>query len=388
MMTRNRSFLAATLGLLVSPLVAFPASSESVSPEGTRFSASATGTALFVGALPSDVNHIPVRAGFSGATVSGDDRILATFDEFGATVATGGAGRHAEARGRGLDVSGVVVAGSAEAAAPPTPEPMADEARSVDVPNVASVSVGRGEAAPTWSDHACGAGRPLSFGSGRALGVVLPVAAIDVAHSDATTELRPAGDAFSVVAEARQGAATVSLLPGTPEQTTIELLGETVLRARADGQPGGAAVEYAAVGAEPTAPFVRITRGKEVTQFTSQQVFGGGVALAQTPLMEVRVGEGPRGFDTTGGAPHFVGADGTAASAVVDIVRVQLLTGGPGQALDVRIGHMEAEVTAPPGGVRCPIPSPNGVDKKPSIPALQADPARRTTARALRLFCC
>lgn len=341
-------------------MVAFPARSESVPPERLRFSASATGTALYVGALPPDVERrIGVRAGFSAASVSGDGRIFATYDEFGATVATGGAGRHAEARGQGLDVNGVVVAGSAEAAAPPTPAPVADDARRVDIPDVASVSLGRGEAAPAWSEQTCAAGRPLGFGSGKALGLVLPAAAIDVAHSDATTGLRPAGDAFSVVAEARQAATTMTLLPGTPEQTTVELLGETVLRARADGKPGGAALEYAAVGADPDAPFLRITRGKDVRQFTSQQVFGGGVALAQTPVMDLRIGEDPRGFDTAGGAPTFVGAEGTAASGVVDIARIQLLTGGPGEALDLRIGHLEVEVTAPAGGVRCPVPPSN-----------------------------
>ena len=376
---RSRSFLAAALGLLVPSLVAFPAGGQSAFPEESRFSASATGTALYVGALPPDVGHVASRAGFSGATVSAAGRILATQDEFGATVAAGGAGRHAEARGRGLDVNGLVVVGAAEAAAPPTPAPVADEVRLVDVPNVASVSVGRGEAAPAWSNDTCVAGKPLGFGSGRALGVVLPVAAIDVAHSDATTELRPVGDTLSVVAEVRQGAAAVSLLPGTPEQTTVEVLGETVLRARANGNPGGAALEYAAVGTDPDSPFLRITRGKEVVQFTSQQAFGGGVALAQTPVMELRIGEKPRGFDTTGGSPPFVGAEGAAASAVVDLVRVQLVTGGPGEALDVRIGHMEVEVAVPAGEVRCPAPTSNGVDKNLSFLAVSppSGPVRR-----------
>ncbi|MGH8993116.1 MAG: hypothetical protein ACRDZ7_16525, partial [Acidimicrobiia bacterium] len=288
----------------------------------------------------------------------------------------GDPGRHAEARGRGLDVNGLLVVGAAEAAAPPTPEPVADEVSLVDIPDVASVSLARGEAAPAWSNDTCGAGRPLSFGSGRALGVVLPVAAVDVAHSDATTGLRPAGDTFLVVAEARQGAGTVRLLPGTPEQTTVEVLGDTVLRARADGNPGGAALEYAAVGTDPAAPFIRITRGKEVVQLTSQEVFAGGVVLAQTPVMDLRIGESPRGFDTAGGAPPFVGADGTAASAVADLVRVQLVTGGPGEMLDIRIGHLEAEVTVPSGGVRCPVPVSNMADEARTASVLSA-PSRR-----------
>ena len=103
------------------------------------------------------------------------------------------------------------------------------------------------------------------------------------------------------------------------------------------------------------------------------------MALAQTPVMELRIGEEPRGFDTTGGSPPFVGAEGTAASAVVDLVRVQLLTGGPGEALDVRIGHMEVEVAVPAGGVRCPAPASNGVDKNLSFLAVSppSGPVRR-----------
>jgi hypothetical protein len=380
---RSRPFVAVALGPLLSSLMAFPAAAEGVPPE-RRFSASATGTALYVGALPPEVGHLAVRAGFSGATTSGYGRILATYDEFGGTVATGGAGRHAESRGRGLDVIGLVVAGAAEAAAPPTPAPVADEVSLVDIPEVASASLGRGEAAPAWGDDTCVSGRPLGFGSGRALGVVLPAAAIDVAHSNATTELRPAGDTLSVVAEVHQGAAVISLLPGTPEHTTVELLGETVLRARADGKLGGAALEYAPVGMDPDAPFVRITRGEEVVEFTSQQVFGGGVALAQTPVMDVRIGEDPRGYGTAGGAPPFVGAEGTAASAVVDLVRVQLLTGGPGEMLDVRIGHMEAEVTAPAGGVRCPAPAPNDADRNLSVLVAGPPSTSRRCARRRR----
>jgi hypothetical protein len=379
---RTRFFLAVALGLLVPSLLAVPAGSQGVAAEGLSFSASATGTALYMGALPTDVERMGVRAGFSGAAVSGAGRILATYDEFGATVATGGPGRHTEARGQGLDINGVVVAGSAEAAAPPTSAPVVDEARRVDIPNVASVSLGRGEAAPAWTDHSCVTGRPLSFGSGRALGVALPVVAIDEARSEATTELRPAGDTVAVVAEAHQRAATINLLPGTPEQTTVELLGDTVLRARADGTPGGAALEYAAVGADSDAPFLRVTRGEEVTEFTSQQVFGGGVALAQTPVMDLRIGEEPRSFAPAGGAPTFVGAEGTAASGVVDIIRVQLLTGGPGEALDLRIGHLEVEVTAPAGGLRCPAPASNQPGRHRD---LVMDPRQRGGDRARRL---
>ena len=364
-MLRTRVFLVA-LGLFASCLMTVPAGGQTAEPGELGFSASATGTALYVGALPSDIGgRAALRVGFSGATVSAAGPTGAVFDEFGANVATGSGGRHVEARGRGVDVNGLVVAGSAEAGAPPTPAPVAAEVSLVDVPGVASAFLARGEAAPVWNDHPCASGRPLGFGSGRALGVVLPQAAIGAARSDAITELRPVGGTFSMVAEAHQAASTTRLLPGTPEETTIELLGETVLRARADGHPGGAALEYAAVGKDPSSPLIRITRGKEVVQFTSQQVFFGGLQLAQTPAMEIFIGETPRGFDTAGGSQPYVGADGAAASGVVDLVRIQLVTGGPREALEVRIGHMEAEVAVPAGGLRCPVPVSNVGAERP-----------------------
>jgi len=379
-MLRTRVFLV-TLGLFSSGPMTVPAVGQAADPGALGFTASATGTALYVGALPPDLGHVPVRAGFSGAAVSAAGQIGTIFDELGSQVATGGGGHHAEARARGLDVNGVVVAGAAEAGAPPTPAPVAAEVSLVNIPGVASASLARGEAAPVWADHTCVGGRPLSFGSGRAVGVALPVAAIEAARSDAITELRPVADSFSVVAEAHQAASTIRLLPGTPDETTVELLGETVLRARADGKPGGAALEYAAVGTDPSAPFVRITRGKEVVEFTSQQVFNGGVALAQTPVMEMWIGEPPRGYDQAGGARPYVGADGTAASAVADLVRVQLLTGGGAEGLDVRIGHLEAEVRVPTGTSRCPVRASQGIDDDASTAAGGQGSSRRPPHR-------
>jgi len=65
-MVRTRSVLAATLGLLPSCLVAFPAGGQTAAPGELRFSASATGTALYVGGLQAPAERVAVRAGFSG----------------------------------------------------------------------------------------------------------------------------------------------------------------------------------------------------------------------------------------------------------------------------------------------------------------------------------
>jgi len=375
---RQTRVLLVTLGLFASSLMTVPSGARADAMGEVDYSASATGTALYVGALPPDVGgRVGVRVGFSGATVSATSPVGTSFDEFGAKVAVGGAGRHVEARGQGLDVNGLVVAGAAAAGAPPTPSPVTAEVSLVDVPGVASAALARGQAAPVWKEHTCVAGRPMGFGSGRAIGVVTPMAVVDAARSDAITELRPVGDSISVVAEAHSEASTVRLLPGTPEQTTIEVLGETVLRARADGHPRGAALDYAAVGTDPSSPLVRITRGKDVVQLTTQQVFSGGFVLAQTPVMEIFIGERTRGSDTAGGSRPYVGADGVAASGVADLVRVQLVTGGPGEALEVRIGHLEVEVAVPAGGLQCPVTAPSALAQQHADRVEQAWRRRR-----------
>lgn len=360
----GRSVLAAAIGLLAPCLVAVPTGGQAAA--GSTFSATAAGTSLYVGVF--GFGGPQVRAGFSAAAVNSAG-LAAQTDALGATVAAGaGPGRRAEARGRGLDVDGLLVAGAAEAAAPPTGDLVTDEVRLVQAEPLASASLARGEAAPAWSNRTCVAGRPLGYGSGQAADVVLPVAAADVARSDATTELQPAEDGtFTVVAETRQAPAVVQVLPGTPDAVTIELLGETVLRARATGLPGGAGLDYAPAGGDPSSPFLRITRAGEVTELTTQEVFGAeGLAIPLSPLVEARIGVPAGG---PGGGSPVVTDDGTAAAGVVDIVRLSIFPNDPGGgSLDLRIGHLEAAVAVPPGGVRCPVPVSKVVDKDPVNP--------------------
>lgn len=368
-MIRTRSFVATAVALLVPSLVAVPSGGQAVPPGGAGFSAAGAATALYAGGMSGPAGPLSVRAGFSAAAVDASGLATPRLDELGATVASGaGTARRAEARGRGLEVGDLLTAGAAEAGAPPTSDLVADQSGAVDAPSVASASLARGEAAPAWSNRTCVAGRPMGFGSGRADQVVLPVARADSARSDTTIELQPADDGtFTLVAETRQLPAAIQVLAGTPEETLIEVLGETVLRVRADGQPGGAGVDYGpGAGAGTDTPFLRITRGKDVTQLTPQEVFGpDGLMLDVSPLVEVHIGGAPRG---PGGTPT-VGADGTEAGAIADLIRLTVLPNGPeGGAVDLRVGHLEAAVAVPDGGVRCPVPVSKVVDHDPVDP--------------------
>jgi len=66
-------------------------------------------------------------------------------------------------------------------------------------------------------------------------------------------------------------------------------------------------------------------------------------------VAEIVVGEDPRMIGESTLTGPSVSPTGVAAA--VDVVRVRLLNG---QVADVRVGHMEAAVTVPAGGVECP----------------------------------
>ena len=315
-------------------------------------------------------------------------------NELGYAIQPGGiSDRNAYGRGTGLEVgvltpdpnpntNQILLSGLAQQAAPPN-------AAAADVKQIGPVQIGslayvnllRSRARALWDDNTCVIGKPFSFGEGEAaglqligtpgpdgvlqapvLGTTLPAVSDDprnVSRTRSVTYLRPNGDGtYAVVSETRQTIAPVALLGGA---VTLELLGEWALRAIATGKPGGAAVEYAPVGAGPSTTVAKLTIGATVVEITTQQLFGpGGLDLgaALGPLaavLDIKVGTPARALGGAG-APQLA-ANGTSASAAVDVASIgvlqipNVLTGA-----DVRLGHMEAAAVAPEGGVRCNVP--------------------------------
>jgi hypothetical protein len=209
------------------------------------------------------------------------------------------------------------------------------------------------------------------------------------------TILIPGGEPgkFGLMSEVRQIYAPVIIaIPNLSEALepigfiTIEVLGEWRLAAKATGVPGGASVEYGPVGADEHTPLVRITIdlldplfdglfGAEEILVTTQsaplvgEAFGELVGAINDifgsipdELLDVVIGEtaralvGPGENPDPGSSPEVAG-DGTRASGATDVVRARLLDVLPGgEVLDLRIGHMEAAVEVPAGGIECPIP--------------------------------
>lgn len=370
---------------------------------GAAFSGYATGTAVHAGAVraPSAAAAlVTAEVGFSGAAVDSEGFSDSVVGEMAQTVLPdAAAGRRAHGRGRGFstavaggfpgDAGGERVQSGdlAESSAPPSSGPVATETGPLVVAPVAFASVSGGEADSIFSDETCVLGQPIGFGSSEAADVRLidrdpgssepstrPLIAIGSdpaepvpSQSTSMVYLAANGDgSFALVSETRQTFAPVTLFEGTPQEFTLELLGEWVLRAVATGRAGGAAVEYGPdhPGASTT-PVVRITSGGRTTELTFEDVIGAeGVVTPANPAVDVTLARHPRrlvaasdSVDPT--APPETEPDGTRAVGGVDVARLTVVH-QPGddapRGTEIRIGHMEAEAMVPPGGVHCRLP--------------------------------
>src|SRR5205085_7521382 len=165
----------------------------------------------------------------------------------------------------------------------------------------------RGQAAARWNPNFCVLGAPLGFGLGFAADAELlnaasggaklpdpgsqPIVATDtnpngqdVAQTKSFTYLRPTGDGtFAVVSETREELAPVTLFKGTPNQVTIHVGGQWVLRAVATGKPGGAAIEYQPP--KNVTPLVTIEQGGTITSIlNTDDIFGPGKLPTQISI--------------------------------------------------------------------------------------------------------
>ena len=258
----------------------------------------------------------------------------------------------------------------------------------------------RGQASADWNNDRCILGKPISEGLGYAADAQLlnsasaalpngsfqtPLLATDtptravaqslsrtqlVAPTTSDQKLIPNPIGAGLMAETRQTLAPVTIGKGTPSEVTIEVGGEWVLQAVAGGVPGSAYVRYAPDKfPSPTTPLLRILQpnatdpASRVTKILNFQDLFGPTALP-IPLIDIpgvlriTIGENPRPIDSDGlGKPPGAPADpnGLFAQGAVDVVRVQVLD-QPAMgihAADIRIGHMEAQVRVPAGGIQC-----------------------------------
>lgn len=424
-MGEHRSTRIAVVALAVAALHAPMAAVAQVPADQADFRAFANGTVLHAEAIeqpelsaPGSIRVIDADEAFSAAAVDSAGLPAQQTTEFGGTfqpgqTAEGDAvtGTNAYGRGYGLDVSlgqegqqqgQLTLAGLAEATAPPSSGLMVNELGPVPGDPLAYASLLRGEAEAIWGDTngAClSLGDDLSYGKGLAAEAHLidtdgtpdaegespeleaPLVATE--HEDPQREISTSmshtffaaqtdaegtkvGDALAVVAETRQTIAPVTLFQGSENEVTFEFLGEWVLRAVATGVPGTAHVHYGPGEVSPETPVLRVLQPDSTeTLLSLQDLLGGeGLVIDGLPLLYVAIGEDPRAIGGDAESTPTIAADGTSASAAVDVVRIQLLSdAGVGEAAEIRIGHMEVSAQVPAGGILCDLPVSKSVDK-------------------------
>lgn len=326
-----------------------------------------TGTVIHADALRAGEHAlVDLDVAFSGAAFSSAAAADAITNEVHRLVTPKLVANASFGRGTGLELGlgsdPVPLIGQlSQASAPQSTKLIEKVIGPIGVPPVLSVELLRSQAQARSAEGACVLGRDQAYGLGSVLkldvlnGLVTTVARPplrEVSQSASTTRIVPGGapGRLGLKSETRQTIAPVTFFRGTPFQFTIEVLGEWALRATADGAK--ASVSYGPLAASPETPIVRVLgdHGQVLGQLTTQQLLGPkGLELKIPGVAEIVIGEDPRMID--GDASSAPVVKPTTAAAAADVVRVKLING---TLADVRIGHMEAAVSVPEGGVRCP----------------------------------
>lgn len=414
--------------MLVGGAYRVPAAHAAVNHSEADYSGFATSTPIHVDAIETaDTRVVDAEEAFTGAAVDskGIEEIQNEMDR----IVTR-AGENSMGRGTALEV-GLVHAPSAEnqiilkglaEARSGAPDDATEEIGPVDLDPIAYASLLKSTAMSDWNAGSCILGGDISRAHAEAADVQLvatggatpggdmaaPAVATDldaprrnVTNSVSRTTLVPQvdesgatrGDNFGLMAETRQTIAPVSLLN---DSLIIEVLGEWVLRTVAGGVDGTGWVHYGPAAADPDTPLVTIDVAPGLLpvdlpqiRITSQQLLGSGglnipIDIPGVANVDIAIGEAPRAIGGDFGSAAVEAPDGTRAAAAVDVVRVTTELLGTLSVEDVRIGHMEASVAVPAGGIACPIP----VTKSPSSTTVGSGGAFDTTITVTNPFDC
>ncbi len=324
---------------------------------------------------------------FSASTFTSSPISTALNNEFARITSQALGANSGFGRGSGLEV-GLAQTSSAEpqlslqraeAKSPPSTPLVTNQTGPVNADPVAAASALLGQA-QSRAAAACTTGVDLSFGRGYAADANLVSSgnahliestsptppAPAVSESRSGTRLVPQANStpgpiakFGLQSETRQIIAPVTFFKGTPSEFTLKFAGEWVLRAVADGK-GVGDVFFGPGTVEPSAPLLTILQGTTVTEeLTFEDLFGQtGLNVTLPGVAEIAIGEEPRAIG--GNTDSKPTETTTYAAGAVDVARVVL--GPDGEFGDIRIGHMEAAVAVPAGGIECGI----GLVKKSS----------------------
>jgi hypothetical protein len=304
---------------------------------------------------------------------------------------------------------------TAEAVSPPRNSVSTKDIIKVPLSPVATADVQPDVAAAntTSNTNFCVLGAPLSEGTATVANAsVLPVSsAIALAtangtvRDDSTEELDPNGSGgLGLSSVATLNTAGITLFKGVAP-VTIKVINPLILQAFAGGVSGSSRVTFGSKDGKKD--ILSITAAGKTTKLTVNQLLGGKGATI--PI----VGKLANGSIlhllnvVIGGAPSIhMASNGTTASAVADLVKVQVINkigktkvsiGGPlgkilspildpvvstldsvvsqlqpiitslglSKGVDLRIGHFEANSQVPAGGIKCNLPVSKTTNKDP-----------------------
>ena len=307
----------------------------------------------------------------------------------------------------------------AEAASPPVNSSTTKQLLNLPLAPVANVDIqpDTAQANTTSDDNFCVLGAPLSEGTATVANAdVVPVtggislaSANGTVRNDSTEELDPNGQgSLGLTSVTTLNTAGITLFKGVPgAEINIKIVNPLVLKAFAGGVKGTSKVTFGSPDGQKD--LLSVEAGGQKVVLTVEQLLGGKGATIPIVgsvnnkvlhLLNIEVGGEPRINMST---------DGTMASAVADLVKVQVINkfgktktsiGGPlgpilnpilgpavdtldqlvGQlqpvieslgldkGVDLRIGHFEANAQVPQGGIDCGLPVKKSVDKDPVTP--------------------
>lgn len=397
---RRRVVAALLVTVVALAVAALPASA--VPFNTADFSGYATGQVLHADALAaSGVNVANVEEAWTGAAV--DSKGLGqTVNEVDRIVVPAQPSKKTYGRGSGLELGlGVDQATEnqlqlqkAEAAALPNTTVVSPTIELNQAAPIAYASVLTGEAEARWSNSStCILGQDLAAGRGFADDTQLidtgesnedgtlgaPLLAVDAEPGDANKRSvawsyshnyldvqqditgKPLGLKFGLVSEVDMTIAPVTI----GDSVTLEFLGVWRLRAMAGGVPGSSWVHFGPGEASFETPVLNIIQEGEDNIIVTLQdiVTDAGLPTIDIPgVAEIRVSQPPHKIGDQD-APPEIAANGTSASAALDVASVEL---AGGDLADIRFGHFEAAAQVPVGGIDCGVPvsktaSPQGV---------------------------
>jgi hypothetical protein len=341
---------------------------------GDAFAAYGTGTVLHSDPELSERSGVTIDLSVADAVYAA--QALSPFtDELGRPIVSALPALSGQAHARAVtldppDAAGIDVdmGGPADSKAPPTSRPVTRET-TTNLEPVVNADLLRAEAAARAVSTGCVIGDDLARAAASADDTEVGDADLDpestkpllslsadepgraVSTTKSRTYLEPIPGRpgrFAAVSELRQTIAPVTFgLPGVEEKFTVEVGGEWVMRAVADGTKGEVALRPENSD-DHERPAIRLFQGEELIAVGLGDVDRTGIFIDGDPVGEIRIGAEARAI--FGGPESKPAQTGTRVAAAADMVVVRLF----GVEAELRIGHMEVGLAVPAGGVKCP----------------------------------